>query len=432
MTAQNELDRTLGAWFHGDATSTPPPEPLARILETTRTRRPRPAAVAWIGSSWPGGGEANAGRGEANAGRGGLIALRPALVVALVALLALALAGGAALVGGRLLTPPPMRHTYLDELVATPDLPMPMGAPTVVALVDGRVLVIGDGEGGGVAASSAYLLDPATGVARAAGPMVSAGAVSTAVRLQDGRVLVIGDGGAQLFDPTSLRFTPVGPMVTARSGGTAVLLRDGRVLIAGGMPPGGTPGVDPALRSAELFDPQTLTFSPTGPIGTTTGGGPMVAMPDGRVFMATDPAAEIYDPATGTFGAASTMAGGSGHPVALADGRVIVFGSTGLYDGGSIAVWDPVSRAFSTSSVPEPLTGAATLDDGRVLLIGMCRSEQTGWTGLYDVTTGVMKQGPRTQACRPASIRLADGRVLIVGGTIAGDVTAVPTVQVFQ
>ena len=33
---------------------------------------------------------------------------------------------------------------------------------------------------------------------------------------------------------------------------TALLL-DGRVLIAGGMPPGGNAGVDPALRSAELF-----------------------------------------------------------------------------------------------------------------------------------------------------------------------------------
>ena len=54
------------------------------------------------------------------------------------------------------------------------------------------------------------------------------------------------------------------------------------------MPPGGNPGIDPALQSAELFDPDTLTFSSTGPIGTPTGGGPMVTLPDGRIFMATD------------------------------------------------------------------------------------------------------------------------------------------------
>ncbi len=46
MTAQNDLDRALGAWFHGDATTAPPPEPLARVIESTRTLRPRPALVA--------------------------------------------------------------------------------------------------------------------------------------------------------------------------------------------------------------------------------------------------------------------------------------------------------------------------------------------------------------------------------------------------
>ncbi len=48
MTAQNDLDRTLGAWFHGDATTTPPPEPLARAIEATRNVRPHTALVAWI------------------------------------------------------------------------------------------------------------------------------------------------------------------------------------------------------------------------------------------------------------------------------------------------------------------------------------------------------------------------------------------------
>ncbi len=251
---------------------------------------------------------------------------------------------------------------YVDELVAMPDLPRPMDELKVVPLLDGRVLVIGRNDGG--PGTIGYVLDPEDDVVLPVDVMpVSGGTVTMAVRLSDGRVLLINSWDAQIFDPTSLRFAPVGPMVTQRSSGAAVLLRDGRVLIAGGMPsPEG-----PALRSAELFDPDTGTFSPTGSIGSTTGGGPMVTMPDGRVYMATDPTAEVYDPSTGTFSAASTTSGGGGSPVALPDGRVAVFGSTGLFSGGSIQVWDPISSTFSASSVPEPLTGATLLDDGRIL-----------------------------------------------------------------
>ena len=110
MTAQNDLDRTLGAWFHGDATTTPPSEPLARVIESTRTLRPRPALVARIGSDWVGTG--------ATSGRGRVADLRPAVVFALVALLAVALAGGALLVGSRLIAPRPTPHS----------LPQPAGA----------------------------------------------------------------------------------------------------------------------------------------------------------------------------------------------------------------------------------------------------------------------------------------------------------------
>ena len=39
MTAQNDLDRTLSAWFGAEAAPAVPPEPLARSIETTRARR---------------------------------------------------------------------------------------------------------------------------------------------------------------------------------------------------------------------------------------------------------------------------------------------------------------------------------------------------------------------------------------------------------
>jgi hypothetical protein len=357
------------------------------------------------------------------------------LIPLLVGLLLAALGGGALLVGGRLLAPPPlpMRHTYLNELVPAPDLPTPMTA-TLVTLADGRVLVIGsDFEVGHDITALVY--DPATGASVSAEPVVPSGQwVGSALLLKDRRVLVLGDGVSQIFDPATMRFEAVGQAVSPRSGGSAALLLDGRVLIAGGFPPGGTAGDVPALRSAELFDPITMTSTPTGSIGTPTGGGPMVTLPDGHVFMASSDRAEIYDPATGTFGAASTTSPGGGgqpgggHPVVLPDGRVVLVGSTGLYDGGRVQVWDPALRTFSTRDLSEPLTGATLLDDGRVFLIGMCRGRPAGWTGVYDPASEVTTPTPGTRACRPASTRLADGRVLIVGGVEP----AVPIVEIFR
>jgi hypothetical protein len=355
---------------------------------------------------------------------------RGVLVPLLVVLILAALLVGTLAIGSRLLTPPPLptRHAYVDDLVAAPDLPVAMSSPTLVTLADGRVLVMGDdGAGRG---TTALVYDPATGTALPAGPLLSPDRwVSSAVRLLDGRVLVIGNAINQIFDPATMRFEAVGPTVTLRSGGTAAVLLDGRVLIAGGLPPGGNPGVDPALRSAELLDPDTLTTDPTGSIATTTGGGPMVTLPDGRVFMASGDRAEIYDPATGAFSPASTTpTGGGGQPVALPDGRVVLAGSTGLDDGGNVQVWDPRSRSFATHKVAEPLSGATLLDDGRVFLVGMCRGRSAGWTGVYDPATEVTISTPGTRACRPASTRLADGRVLIVGGLEP----AVPTVEIFR
>jgi hypothetical protein len=210
MTAQNDLDRILGAWFHGDAATTRPPEPLARVIETTRTIRPRPAFVAWIGSSW-------IGAGETNGVRAGIASLRPAFVVALVALLALALAGGAVLVGSRLVEPSPTPHVYRNELVAAPGLPAPIGSATVVTLLDGRVLVMSNSR----LPNKALLYDVSTGVSVPAGPMVSPDRMlGSAVRLRDGRVLVTGDGAPEVFDPATLRFGPAGPMAGPASGRT--------------------------------------------------------------------------------------------------------------------------------------------------------------------------------------------------------------------
>ena len=90
----------------------------------------------------------------------------------------------------------------------------------------------------------------------------------TATLLADGRVLIAGGderprdlASAELYDPKTGTFSATGSMAAAREYHTATLLADGRVLIAGG---GGDYTDRNFLASAEIYDPETGTFSATG------------------------------------------------------------------------------------------------------------------------------------------------------------------------
>lgn len=96
-------------------------------------------------------------------------------------------------------------------------------------------------------------------------------------------------------------FYSTGSMTAGRFGPTATLLPDGRVLIAGG-----TSATD--LASAELYDPKTGTFSPTGSMAAGHGQGQTATLlQNGKVLMtggrgdSAAGSAELYDPSSGTF-----------------------------------------------------------------------------------------------------------------------------------
>lgn len=154
------------------------------------------------------------------------------------------------------------------RVIATGRLLAPRIQPSAAALPDGKVLILGGWIDGRVSAAT-EIFDPATGKSVAGPAMAGPRNAPTVVSLADGRILIAGgyDGrdvraDAEIFDPATGRMTSAGPLAAARSGATGTLLADGRVLVAGG----GRPDREPrrALASAELFDPATGRFTSAG------------------------------------------------------------------------------------------------------------------------------------------------------------------------
>ena len=271
------------------------------------------------------------------------------------------------------------------------------------------------------------------------GKLTTARAEHTATLLPNGKVLIAGGAGdgfqplasAELYDPSTGMFTPTGSMTTVRSGHTATLLANGKVLIAGGSDSGVS--FQP-LASAELYDPSTGMFTPTGSMTTVQRTGLATLLQDGRVFVAGGTSAEVYDPAAGTFAPTGAYVDGSpldwiGTVTLLVDGRVLLTGCTGgtvQCAFGATEVFDPQSGTFSRTGPMkdwDDVNTATLLMDGRVLFVG--NEENDGSPGeaeVYDPAAGTFMSIGNAIAPHEfaAAVRLADGTVLITGGQLPG------------
>jgi hypothetical protein len=280
----------------------------------------------------------------------------------------------------------------------------------------------------------------------ALGPMTVPRAVQTATKLADGRVFFIGGFGTdsrsdpastEFFDPSNNRFDAGPRLATPRFGHTATRLEDGRVLVAGGFGPDGK-----VLDSAEIFDPKSGAFAATGRLATARGDHEAVLLDDGRVVViggtADDVAilasAEVFDPRTGTFSATGAMTAAREGITAtkLLDGRILVAGGhIGRHEQrvilASADLYDPATGRFTGTAamtIPRHKHDAVLLADGRVLLIG--GSDARDDQGLYDAVevfdprtgtfTAVGRLHHPRYKLRFASVLLPDGRVLVAGG----------------
>lgn len=235
----------------------------------------------------------------------------------------------------------------------------------------------------------------------ATGALHQARISQTATLAEGGRVVVAGGRAnsgaltsAEVYDSGTGLFTTTGSMATSRWSHTAALLPDGKVLVAGGFTGFVAGNAQAVTDTAEVYDPATGTWSPTGSMQTRRALHSTMVLPDGKVLVAggrtcTGPppatcdfsfrtaTAEVYDPATGAW----TPTGSMNAPrhttsaATLPDGRVLVpagFSAPDAHDTDNTAdVYDPSAGTWSLTANlnrSRARQGAMSLHDGDVLV----------------------------------------------------------------
>jgi hypothetical protein len=263
--------------------------------------------------------------------------------------------------------------------------------------------------------STAEIYDPGLGTFQPTAAMADSRWIFGAATLSDGRILIAGGteppgdpleplAGAELFDPRTGRFTATGAMNEGRVGPRVVALDDGLALVVGGTTDASREGES---MSAEIFDPSTGRFSPVDPppaIPIDTSGrtyplgwrGPLVRLPDGRALIAGMACQEvhdmvdgysagfgvtpswIFDPRSRRFTVGPTMPHCVQHAAALPNGQVLLLGwyYRGTGQLGASVRWsgllDPGTGQVRLTAPPPggPYLSYLVLRDGRVFTTG--------------------------------------------------------------
>jgi len=297
-------------------------------------------------------------------------------------------------------------------------LPEVAGAPCLVRLWDGRVLVGDPGR--------SLLYEPATGTWTEVVGSGGLGRCRAAALLPDGRVVArFGiPETAWLFDPLQRTWQP-GPAFPVEAGagdGFSALLPTGRwVFLQGGV--------------TQVLDPGTERWEDAAPPPELADQASLTGLSDGNVLLAGGTVASVatrsvarFSPETGWSVAAPLLHARAGQRATLlADGRVLVTGGASQLEP---ELYDPVTDAW-TLLPATPETGAphtaTPLLDGRVLIVSGNTAK------LFDPASLQFLGAPAPLASRTGhtATRLQDGRVLLVGGGSATSELFVPGPDTF-
>ena len=283
--------------------------------------------------------------------------------------------------------------------------------------------------------------------------MTAKRAAHTATLLGNGKVLIAGgfvsfvsNGGGlssvEMFDPTTNIFTSAQNLSTPRSSHTATLLPNGKILIAGGYN-------GDYLNSSEIFDPTTNRFTPAGRMVTARSGHVATLLINGKVLLAGGVGtgwtfladAELYDPKTNTFTATGAMqAARESHTATLLnDGKVLITGGhkgrrSAITIYTSAEIYNPANGSFTAAgnlTVKRHKHDATKLADGRVLIVG--GSDERDGNGAYrnaevfnpangSFTTVKNNMNTARYKLQGTAILLKNGKVLIAGGANRAEV----------
>ncbi|NQU49001.1 MAG: hypothetical protein HQ519_10175 [Planctomycetes bacterium] len=261
------------------------------------------------------------------------------------------------------------------------------------------------------------------------------------------------------YDVAKEKFTLLGgTMAQSRAFHNAVLLLDGRIMAIGGVigPFGTGPYYTKVLSSVEIYDPATDSWTNGAPMSQFRAGCTANVLPDGRVLVAGGTkgganrelysvddimttslrTTEIYDPVSDTWSAGPSMSmpKAGGVSIALDNDEIMIAGGityTSIFGikipdfANDVQFYNPSTNSFRNKNMNEKraLFGITKMNNGKVLLSGGAGGDifSIGPIVKQEVynpaTNSFSGAPPLTRAVAfSTTVALADGRAMVVGG----------------